>query len=135
MTKPKDTEAYVAAFPEATRMRLRQVRATIKKAAPQVEEVVSYGMPGYKLNGMLVWFAGYARHIGFYPGSSGIASFKKELSEYKSAKGSVQFPLDKPLPLGLIARIVKFRVKENAKPSKAKRPRKLSAPRRGDTRA
>jgi uncharacterized protein YdhG (YjbR/CyaY superfamily) len=120
MTKPKDFDAYISAFPEATQKRLRQLRATIKKAAPQADEVISYGMPGYRLNGALVWFAAFAHHIGFYPGVSGISAFKKEISIYKSAKGSVQFPLDESLPLGLIAKIVKFRVNENLK--RAKRP-------------
>ncbi len=88
------------------------MRETIRKAAPKAEETISYGMPAYKLKGTLVWFAAHSNHIGFYPGVSGIAAFKKELSPYKSAKGSVQFPVDEPLPLGLVARIVKFRLKE-----------------------
>ena len=113
MTKPKDSDEYIAGFPKEIQNLLEQVRATIKKAAPKAEEVISYGMPGFKLNGMLVWFAGYTKHIGFYPKASGIESFKKELSIYKGAKGSVQFPIDKPLPLGLITKIVKFRVREN----------------------
>ena len=78
-------------------------------------------MPAFKLNGMLVWFAGYSKHIGFYPKPSGISNFKKELSAYKQAKGSVQFPVDQPLPIGLITKIVKYRVNENQKKSKAKK--------------
>jgi len=108
-------DEYISGYLSSTQKILKQLRATIQKAAPQADEVISYGMPGYRLNGALVWFAGYTRHIGFYPGASGIAAFKKELSNYKSAKGSVQFPLGEPLPAGLIARIVKFRVKENMK--------------------
>ncbi len=87
---------------------------------PDAEEVISYAMPGYKLNGMLVFFAGYARHIGFYPGAGGITEFKTELAGYKSAKGSVQFPLDQPLPLKLVEQIVKFRVKQNLERAKLK---------------
>ena len=87
---------------------------TIRKAAPDAEEVISYQMPAYKCQGMLVYFAGYKNHIGFYPGAAGVAAFKEELSVYKNAKGSVQFPIDKLLPLKLIAEIVTFRVKENA---------------------
>ena len=92
---------------------MAQLRATIKKVAPQAEEVISYGMPAFKLKGMLVWFAAYAHHIGFYPTASGITAFKKELSIDKGGKGSVQFPFDKPLPLGLVAKIVQFKVAEN----------------------
>lgn len=109
----KNVDDYVAGFPKETQELLRQMRATIKAAAPDADEVISYAMPAYKLNGMLVYFAGYARHVGFYPGVDGISAFKKELSVYKGAKGSVQFPLDKSLPLGLVKRIVKFRVKQN----------------------
>lgn len=113
MQKPVDTDAYISGYPNETQKSLKQLRATIKKAAPQAEEVISYGMPAYKWNGMLVYFAAYEKHIGFYPGSSGIAAFKKELASYKTSKGTVQFPVDEPVPLPLIARIVKFRLKEN----------------------
>jgi uncharacterized protein YdhG (YjbR/CyaY superfamily) len=112
-TAAKNVGDYIAVFPKETQTLLRQMRAAIKAAAPGAEEVISYGMPAYKLNGMLVYFAGYARHIGFYPGASGISAFKKELSVYKGARGSVQFPLDEPLPLKLVTKIVKFRVKQN----------------------
>jgi uncharacterized protein YdhG (YjbR/CyaY superfamily) len=120
MKKPKDIDAYISSFPQDIQQRLEQFRATVKKAAPGAEEVISYGMPAFKLNGLLVWFAGYSKHIGFYPRVSAIAAFKKELSSYKGAKGSVQFPLDRPLPLGLIAKIVKFRMKENVAKAKGK---------------
>jgi uncharacterized protein YdhG (YjbR/CyaY superfamily) len=113
MQKVKDVDEYIKAYPKEIKKLLEELRATIKKAAPAANEVISYGMPAYKLNGMLVWFAAHSKHIGFYPRVSGIEVFKKELSIYKSAKGSVQFPLDKPLPLGLVTKIVKFRVKEN----------------------
>ena len=113
MKKPITTDEYISGFPKETQKILEQLRATIKKAAPKADEVISYGMAAFKLNGMLVWFAAHTNHIGFYPSPSGIEAFKKELSIYKGAKGSVQFPLEKPLPLGLITKIVKFRVTEN----------------------
>lgn len=111
-------DTYIASFPEAVQKLLEQMRSTIKKAAPKAEEKISYAMPTFYLNGNLVHFAGYKNHIGFYPVPSGIEAFKKELSKYKGAKGSVQFPLDEPLPLALITRIVKYRVKENLKKKK-----------------
>ncbi|MGH7937879.1 MAG: iron chaperone, partial [Chthoniobacterales bacterium] len=92
---------------------LKRIRRTIRKGAPDAEEAISYRMPAFMLKGVLVYFAAFKKHIGLYPRASGIAKFKKDLSAYKSAKGSVQFPLDKPIPYDLIARIVKFRVKEN----------------------
>lgn len=112
-TKAIDVDKYIAGFPKDTQNLLTQLRETIIKAAPGADEVISYQMPAYKYCGMLVYFAGYKNHIGFYPTASGIEAFKKELSVYKGAKGSVQFPLDKPLPLQLITKIVKFRMKEN----------------------
>ena len=121
MTKPKDFYEYKTSYPEETQILLEQLRAAVKKAAPQAEEVISYGMPAFKLNGMLVWFAAHTKHIGFYPGVSGIGTFKKELSIFKYAKGSVQFPLDKPLPLDLVTKIVEFRVNENLHRIKTKR--------------
>ena len=110
---PATVDEYIDGFPPATQKLLKQMRATIKKNAKAADESISYQMPAYKLEGVLVYFAGYAKHIGFYPGAGGIAAFKKELASYKSAKGSVQFPLDQPLPLDLVSRIVQFRVKEN----------------------
>ena len=101
--------------PLSTQKILKQVRATIKKAAPKAEETISYGMPAFTLNGHLVYFAGYKSHIGLYALPSGHAAFKKELAKYKQGKGSVQFPIDEPMPLSLITKIVKFRVKENLK--------------------
>lgn len=120
MKKPVNFSEYIAEFPEETQQILEQLRTTIKAAAPQAEEVMSYGMPGFKSNGMVVWFAAHKNHIGFYPRPSGIEAFKNELSIYKGAKGSVQFPLDKPLPLGLITEIVKFRLAENLQSVKKK---------------
>jgi len=110
---PKNVDEYIESFPKETQKYLKQMRAAIKKAAPKAEEGIGYKMPAYKLNGVLVYFAGYAKHIGFYATPTGHKEFKKELSIYKEGKGSVQFPLDEPLPVDLITKIVKFRVKEN----------------------
>ncbi len=107
-------DTYIANYPKETQKLLKQLYATIKKAAPGAEEKISYGIPTFRLAGRnLVHFGGFKNHISFFPTSSGISEFKKELSGYKGAKGTVQFPLDKPLPLALITKIVKFRVKEN----------------------
>ena len=113
MNKPTDTDAYISGFPETIQNLLQEVRATIKRAAPEAEEVISYGMPAFRQNGMLVWYAAYRNHIGFYPIPSGINAFKEELSAFKGTKGSVHFPFDKPLPVDLISRIVSFRLTEN----------------------
>ena len=110
---PKNFEDYAANYPMQVRQMLTKVRQTIKKAAPSAKERISYGMPAYTLDGILVWFAAHQSHIGFYPRKSAIIAFKKELAPYKQAKGSVQFPFDKPLPLSLITHMVKFRMKEN----------------------
>jgi len=112
-TEIEDVDSYISDFPKETQKLLRQVRATIKNAAPKAKEEVSYRMPAYKYHGMLVYFAGYQHHIGFYPGAAGVANFKKDIAKYKSAKGSVQFPINEPMPLQLITKIVKFRAKEN----------------------
>ena len=109
----KNVDEYISMFPTNIQKSLNELRATIKEAAPNAEEVISYRMPAYKYHGMLVYFAAFKNHIGFYPRVSGIEAFKKELSIYKGAKGSVQFPIKEPLPLQLISRIVKFRVAEN----------------------
>jgi len=119
--KPKNVDDYVASFPESTQVILEQCRQAIKNNAPEAMEVISYGMPAFKLNGILVWFAAYSKHIGFYPKASAIEVFKEKLSIYKSAKGSVQFPLDKPLPIELITEIVKYRVAENMQLEKSKK--------------
>src|SRR5690242_19089338 len=95
---------YFSALPKEVKTKLQELRSAIQKAAPGAEEVISYNIPAFKLNGMLVWYAGFKSHIGFYPRGSGIETFKKELSKYKFAKGSVQFPLDKPLPLSLVTK-------------------------------
>ena len=109
----RSIDDYIESFPEDIRERLAAMRTAIRRVAPGAQEKISYQMPTFYLNGNLVHFAAYAKHIGFYPTPSGIAKFKKELSKYKNAKGSVQFPLEEPLPIGLIQRIVKYRVEEN----------------------
>jgi uncharacterized protein YdhG (YjbR/CyaY superfamily) len=112
-TNIKDVDSYLASQPKETRILLEGLRKTIKAAAPKAEEVISYGMPAYKYHGILVYFAGYKTHIGFYPTSSAIKEFKKELSGYGLSKGTVRFPLDKSLPLDLIKKIVRYRMKQN----------------------
>ena len=119
-TSAKNIDEYISAFPDNVQKRLQDIRTTIQKAAPDAEETINYAIPTFTLNGNLVHFAGFKNHIGFYPAPSGIEAFKKELSVYEGAKGSVQFPLDKPLPLGLVTKIVKFRVKENLEKASAK---------------
>jgi uncharacterized protein YdhG (YjbR/CyaY superfamily) len=106
-------DEYIGGFPEPARTKLMELRGIIKAAAPDAAETFSYGMPALYLNGNLVYFAGFARHVGFYPTASGIAAFHNEIQSFKNSKGAVQFPLDRPLPKTLITRIVKFRVKEN----------------------
>ena len=106
-------DEYIAGFPPATRRVLEEIRALIRASAPGATEKISYRMPTFVLNRHLVYFAGYDRHVGFYPTGSGIEAFKGELEPYKSGKGSVQFPLGQPLPADLIRRIVEFRVREN----------------------
>lgn len=112
-------DSYITQFPSDVQDRLQQLRKTILKLAPGATEAMSYQIPTFKLNGNLVHFAAFKKHIGFYPGAAGIAAFQDELAGYKSAKGSVQFPLDQALPLDLVKKIVKFRVAQNlAAPTK-----------------
>lgn len=118
---PKSIDDYIARFPTDVQAILEQVRKTIQVAAPEAEEAISYAMPTFKLHGNLVHFAAYKNHIGFYPAPRGLEEFKDELSGYKGAKGSVQFPINQPMPLDLIARIVAFRAKENLEKRKVKR--------------
>jgi uncharacterized protein YdhG (YjbR/CyaY superfamily) len=120
-TQAETIDEYIARFPKDIQKLLKEMRATIHKAAPQAEEAIKYAMPTFVLNGNLVHFAAFKNHIGFYPAPQGIDEFKKELSRYKGAKGSVQFPLDEPLPLSLVTKIVKFRVAENRAKAGAKR--------------
>jgi uncharacterized protein YdhG (YjbR/CyaY superfamily) len=120
MQKPLTTSEYIATAPKASQPKLRQLRAAIKKAAPKAEEYISYGMPAYRQNGMLVYFAGFKNHVGLYATPKGNEAFKKELAAYKTGKGSIQFPLSEPLPLALITKIVKFKIKENSQSIKRK---------------
>jgi uncharacterized protein YdhG (YjbR/CyaY superfamily) len=123
-TKPtahKSMDEYIRGFPKEIREVLQKIRITIRKAAPQAEEIISYQMPAFKQNGNLVYFAAFKKHFGFFPTSSGTRAFKQELSVYRGSKGSVQFPFGQPVPFGLISRIVKFRVKENLKKAETRR--------------
>jgi uncharacterized protein YdhG (YjbR/CyaY superfamily) len=107
-------DGYIKTFPKEIQKILETIRQTIKITSPDVEEAISYQIPTFKLNGNLVHFAAFKNHIGFYPGSKAIKIFRKDLAKFKSSKGAVQFPLDKPMPLSLIKKIVKHRVKENS---------------------
>jgi uncharacterized protein YdhG (YjbR/CyaY superfamily) len=109
----KTIDEYIKTFPEDVQSILEKMRQTIRKAAPEAEEAISYQIPTFKLNGNLIHFAAFKNHIGFYPTSTGIEAFKKELSPYAGAKGSVQFPIEKPIPYDLVKKIVIFRRKEN----------------------
>ena len=121
----KTIDEYIDTFPEDVRAMLNELRQTIRETAPEAKETISYQMPTFTLNGNLVHFAAFKQHIGFYPTPTGIDAFKEDLSRYKGAKGSVQFPIDQPLPLPLIRRIVKYRVEENLK----KKTKRREAPR------
>lgn len=116
---PKSIDDYVDRFPKHVQLLLRQMRRTIHAAAPKAKETISYRMPAFMVDRVLVWFAAHRSHIGFYPGADGIAAFEKQLSAFKTAKGSVQFPFDAALPLALVRRIVKFRVRQ----SRRKKPK------------
>ena len=113
-TAPKTVHDYIAGFSPAIRVSLRKIRATIKRAAPGAKESISYGIPTLKLNGLLIYFAGFKAHLSIYPMTTSIRTqFKKELSPYLSGKGTAKFPLDQPIPYGLIEKIVRFKVKES----------------------
>ena len=120
----KTMDEYISTFPEDVQGILHALRQTIKQAAPEAEETINYQMPTFTLNGNLVHFAAFKNHIGFYPTPSGIEAFEKELSPYKRPKGSVQFPMDEPLPLALIRRIVEYRVRENLERKQKKKSKK-----------
>lgn len=121
MKSEADVDAYIATFPKDIAERLSAVRATIRAEAPLATERMSYGIPTFHMNGNLVHFAGFARHVGFYPGPTGIATFAVALKRYKRGKGSVQFPHEEPLPLDLVSEIVQFRVAENSRPKVKRR--------------
>jgi uncharacterized protein YdhG (YjbR/CyaY superfamily) len=113
-------DEYIATFPKDIQAILGAIRQAIRESAPNAEETISYQMPAFRLNGTLVYFAAFKNHIGFYPTSSGITAFKKELSQYEVSKGTIRFPLIKPIPLDLVKKIVKYRVKENMAESLSK---------------
>jgi uncharacterized protein YdhG (YjbR/CyaY superfamily) len=115
LEKFKNIDEYIRQFPVDKREKLESIRTAIKQSAPDAEEAIKYGIPTFVYNGNLVHFAAFKEHIGFYPTSSGIRAFTKELYKYELSKGTVRFPADKPLPIGLIKKIVRFRVKENQK--------------------
>ena len=121
---PQNIDEYIANFPQEIQEILQELRATIHGAAPEAEEVINYQIPTFRLKGNLVHFAAYKNHIGFYPTPSGIEKFKKELSIYEGAKGSVKFPINKPLPLDLISKIVSYRVAENLERAEKKLKKK-----------
>jgi uncharacterized protein YdhG (YjbR/CyaY superfamily) len=124
-TATASIDAYIDGFPPEVQVLLEQVRQTIRNAAPEATETIKYAMPTFVLNGNLVYFGAFKKHIGFYPVPSGIAAFKKELAQYKMGKGSIQFPFDKPMPLDLITEIVKFRVEENFERQAAKKTKSI----------
>jgi uncharacterized protein YdhG (YjbR/CyaY superfamily) len=113
MKRFESVDEYIRGFPRATQKQLRTLRAEIRKLAPEANETFSYGIPTFKLKGNLVHFAGYETHIGFYPTSSPVKVFAKELAKYETSKGTIRFPIDKPLPLPLIRKIVRYRLKES----------------------
>ena len=117
----KNIDEYIADFPKETQAAMEKVRAAIRKAAPNAEEAIKYQIPTFVLNGNLIHFGGYKNHIGLYPGSKPIEEFKDQLSGYKLAKGTVQLPLDKPMPVALISKITKFCVKRNQEKAKARK--------------
>lgn len=120
----QNIDDYIENFPKEIQEILQELRTTIREAAPDAEEAISYQMPTFRVKGNLVHFAAYKNHIGFYPTPSGIEKFKSELSFYEGAKGSVKFPIDQPLPLDLIGKIVSFRVIENLEKAAAKSRKK-----------
>ena len=125
--RPEDIDQYIAAFPPEVQAILQQIRLTISAAAPDALEAISYQIPAFKLNGVLVYFAAFKNHIGFYPPVSGDAKLEKAISRYAGEKGNLRFPLDQPIPYGLIERIVKLRVKQNLQKVAAKIKKKQRA--------
>ena len=123
-SKPADIDAYLSQFPADVRAVLQEVRETIRRAAPDAEETISYQMPAFKQHGILVYFAAWKKHIGFYPPVSGDKALEKAVARYAGEKGNLQFPLDEPIPYDLIERIVKMRVKQNSANAAAKRKKR-----------
>ena len=122
--QPQTIDAYIASYPKDVQVHLKKIRSTIKKAAPKAQEKISYRIPTFFQDGNLIFFAAFKNHISVYPAPRGAAEFKQELSAYEGGKGTVQFPLGKPIPYGLITRIVKFRLQENLARAAAKKKKK-----------
>jgi uncharacterized protein YdhG (YjbR/CyaY superfamily) len=120
-SSPANIDEYIGRYPKEIQVILRKIRVTIQKAAPDAKEAISYQIPTFKLGGNLVHFAAFSTHISFFPTSSGIAKFKKELGVYETSKGTVSFPIEKPIPYGLISKITKYRVMENIEKAKKKK--------------
>lgn len=113
MRKFQTVDEYISALPDLARDAVTKLRQVIQRAAPQAEETISYNMPAFKWNGILVWYAAFKNHVGFYPKASAIAAFKSELAPFKTSKGAIQFPMDEAIPTALVRKIVAFRIKEN----------------------
>lgn len=113
MRKVQTVDEYISALPDRARDAVTGLRHAIRQAAPQAEEAISYNMPAFKWNGILVWYAAFTNHVGLYPKASAIAAFKPELASFKTSKGAIQFPIDEPIPTSLVKKIVAFRIKEN----------------------
>ncbi|MBK7433914.1 MAG: DUF1801 domain-containing protein [Chitinophagaceae bacterium] len=113
MNEINPIDAYIASFPQSTQKKLQQIRMAIRSTAPEAAECINYGIPTFTLYGNLVHFAGYTHHIGFYPGAGAIKTFQQEIKDYKTSKGTIQFPLDKPLPIGLVKKITRFRIQDS----------------------
>ncbi|MBL4677810.1 MAG: DUF1801 domain-containing protein [Mucilaginibacter sp.] len=124
MQKPESTDQYIDSFPADIQELLTQMRRAVQNAAPDAQEVISYGMPAYKQHSVLVYFAAQSKHIGFYPGAQAIVVFADELKHYKTSKGAIQLPFDKPLPLNLVARITQFRIGEDQQLFEARQAKK-----------
>lgn len=117
MKRSKEVDSYIKKFPEEVQNRLNRIRSLVEELCPEAEEKIGYGMPGYYLNGPLVYYAGYEKHIGLYPTPVGMEEFKQRLESYKTGKGSVQFPHDRELPMDLIEDVIRFRIKDNLQKS------------------
>lgn len=125
MRKYQTVDEYISALPDRARDAATRLRKAIRQAAPQAEEAISYNMPAFKWNGLLVWYAAFNNHVGFYPRASAVAAFKSELARFKTSKGAIQFPMDEPIPISLVKKIVKFRIEENTRKLPSTDPRSL----------
>jgi uncharacterized protein YdhG (YjbR/CyaY superfamily) len=126
--KPDNVDQYILSFPEEIRKRLHDIRQTIKKAAPEAVEKIGYGMPAYTYKGMLLYFAAHTNHIGVYPYPSAMEAFKKELTRYKTSRGTIQFLHSEPVPLKLLGEIIRFRIEENKMKEEDRRQKRLKRP-------